>query len=130
MNTTEKKELAMRCRKSGYNCAQSVIMAFADEAGIDESTAAKIGNGLGGGVGAQGDICGVVLGMSIVDGLMRSFEASAKVNAYAATRALTTEFEQRHAGCRLCRDLKAAKQPCDKLVEDGVEILCQHLQSK
>lgn len=130
MNITEKKEAAKLCRKSGYNCAQSIIMAFSQETGIDQSTAAKIGNGLGGGVGAQGDICGVVLGMSIVDGLTRSEAPNAKVEAYAATRAMTTDFEAMHGGCKLCRDLKAAKIPCDALIENGIEILCKHLKDK
>ena len=35
----------------GYNCAQSVVLAFADEMGIPKETAARIASSFGGGLG-------------------------------------------------------------------------------
>ena len=43
---------------NGANCAQAVLAAFADEAGIDRDTALKIGSGLGGGMGRLREVCG------------------------------------------------------------------------
>ena len=40
----------------GYNCAQSVVLAFADEMGIPKETAARIASSFGGGLGRLFDI--------------------------------------------------------------------------
>ena len=37
----------------GYNCAQSVLYPFRDEAGLSEDLALKIATGLGGGMGRK-----------------------------------------------------------------------------
>ena len=37
----------------GYNCAQSVLYAFRDEAGLSEDLALKIATGLGAGMGRK-----------------------------------------------------------------------------
>ncbi len=37
------KELAKSYFLKGYNCAQSVVLAFHEELGLDEETAAQIG---------------------------------------------------------------------------------------
>jgi hypothetical protein len=44
--TANKEAAAEQYFLSGLNCAQSVFMAFADEFGFDESTAAKFRVGL------------------------------------------------------------------------------------
>ena len=46
-----KAEQAKQLFTQGYNCAQSVFIAFADECGIDRETAALISSGFGGGLG-------------------------------------------------------------------------------
>ncbi|MBQ4106273.1 MAG: C_GCAxxG_C_C family protein [Lentisphaeria bacterium] len=56
---------------NGANCAQAVLAAFADEAGIDRDTALKIGSGLGGGMGRLREVCGAFSAAVIVAGLMR-----------------------------------------------------------
>ena len=52
----------------GYNCAQSVVLAFADEMGIPKETAARIASSFGGGLGRLREVCGCVSGMAIVAG--------------------------------------------------------------
>lgn len=42
----------------GYGCCQSVVAAFADLYGLDETMAKKIAAGFGGGVGSMRMMCG------------------------------------------------------------------------
>ena len=56
MTTRERCESAIRYRKNGANCAQSLLAAFADVMGITEAQAMAMGAGLGGGV-RSGNIC-------------------------------------------------------------------------
>ena len=50
----------------GYNCAQSVVLAFADEMGTPKETAARIASSFGGGLGRLREEWGCVSGMAIV----------------------------------------------------------------
>ena len=54
----------------GYNCSQSVVLAFADLTGVDEVLLEKISIGLGGGVGRLREVCGAVSGMAMVAGFI------------------------------------------------------------
>lgn len=54
----------------GYNCSQSVVLAFADLTGVDEALLEKISIGLGGGVGRLREVCGAVSGMAMVAGFI------------------------------------------------------------
>ena len=51
-----------------YNCAQSVVMSFAEAAGIDEETAYRFAAGFGGGM-KRGSTCGAVIGGIMALGL-------------------------------------------------------------
>ena len=51
-----------------YNCAQSVVMSFAEAAGISEETAYKFAAGFGGGM-KRGSTCGAVIGGIMTLGL-------------------------------------------------------------
>ena len=46
------KELAKSYFLKGYNCAQSVVLAFHEELGLDEETAARMASAFGGGMAA------------------------------------------------------------------------------
>lgn len=61
--------LAVELFKQNYSCAQSILIAFADEAGIDRNLAFKIGAGLGGGIGRKQYICGAINAGAIIIGL-------------------------------------------------------------
>ena len=50
-----------------YNCAQSVIVPFADVIGMDEDTAYRMGANFGGGM-KMGSVCGAVTGALMVLG--------------------------------------------------------------
>jgi len=50
----------------GYNCAQSVVVAFCDVTGLEEGFAAKLSSSFGGGMGRMREVCGAVSGMLMV----------------------------------------------------------------
>ena len=45
------RETAMELFSSGYNCAQSVVLTFAEELGLDRATADAMSAPFGGGMG-------------------------------------------------------------------------------
>lgn len=93
---------------SGYNCAQAVLDAFRDEAGLDEDLALKIATGLGAGMGRKQEVCGAVTGGILVLGLRHgrgSRDDQAVAGAtYARVRELMDRFAAKHGTC-LCREL-------------------------
>ena len=93
---------------SGYNCAQAVLDAFRDEAGLDEDLALKIATGLGAGMGRKQEVCGAVTGGILVLGLRHgrgSRDDQAVTGAtYARVRELMDRFAVKHGTC-LCREL-------------------------
>jgi len=54
---------------AGYGCCQSVVAAFSDLYGLDDTTAKKIAAGFGGGVGRMRMMCGAVSGIVMLIGL-------------------------------------------------------------
>ena len=61
-------ELGKQYFLSGYNCAQSVVLAFKDDIGQDEEILKKVSSSFGGGLGGLREVCGAVSGMAIVLG--------------------------------------------------------------
>ena len=59
--------------KEGYNCSQSVFMAFCDEYDIDFETALKISSSFGGGMGRLREVSGAVTGMFMVAGIIYGY---------------------------------------------------------
>ena len=124
----EKKRIAAELRSQGYNCSQAVLLPFADELGADEKTLSAVALGLGGGVGGQGEICGVVSALAIAEGLLNGGDPTRKGESYATVRELTSEFSRLN-GSLICRELKrpGAAKSCNSLVADGVEILARKI---
>ena len=54
---------------AGYGCCQSVVAAFADIYGLDDTQAKKIAAGFGGGVGRLRMMCGAVSAIVMLVGL-------------------------------------------------------------
>ena len=62
-------EQAVATFESGYTCAQSVFVTYADLFGMDRQSALKLASPMGGGVGRMREICGVVSAMALLAGL-------------------------------------------------------------
>ncbi|MDR1569579.1 MAG: C-GCAxxG-C-C family protein [Oscillospiraceae bacterium] len=127
---------AIEYHHMGYNCAQSVVLAFERESGLTQAQAARLSAGLGGGVGQLREICGAVTGMTIVLGLLQAESEPSPENKraiYQATRNIAERFE-RGAGSMRCGELlglsgrdepfpPADKRPCDMLIRSAVGFL-------
>jgi C_GCAxxG_C_C family probable redox protein len=138
---------AVQLFNSNFNCSQAVLAAFADTAGIDESTALKVASGFGGGIGCTGGTCGALTGAVMVMGLRHgtadAADKTAKLECYRKVRLLNEEYKLR-AGSTICRDLMGfdmstpqgqtlsstpgAFDRCDGFVRIAAEILEEMLE--
>ena len=144
-----RKEKAMAYFRQGYNCAQAVVLAFADLTDMDEATLSRMSCSFGGGMGRLREVCGTVTGMFLVTGLLRGYDGAetgeVKAAHYARIQALAKEFERQN-GSIVCRELLALRQkprddptpearteayyagrPCVELVGSAAEILENYL---
>lgn len=62
-------EKAVELFKSGFNCSQSVVAAFADMYGFTEEQALRMSASFGGGIGRMRQTCGAACGMFLLAGL-------------------------------------------------------------
>ncbi len=106
MNT--KGEQAQALFEEGYNCAQAVFLAFAEEQGLDRPTAARLVSGMGGGIGRLRETCGAVSSMVLAAGLLLGYDdprdSEAKAALYAQIQTLANRFREKH-GSLICREL-------------------------
>lgn len=144
-----KIEKAISSFKSGYNCAQSVVLAFKDELGFDENQALSISVGFGGGMGRLQEKCGAVTGAFMVIGLYASKKNQDNISRKNSSYAMIQQFDQRFKSLHQttqCRDLlncdlktdeghafavenKLFERICQKCITDAVVIL-EELSSK
>lgn len=108
---------------SGYNCAQAVLWAFAEEGRLDSETALKIACGFGAGMARRQEVCGAVTGGIMVLGLRHGRGAqqdrTATEETYARTQELMRRFEAQHGTCN-CRQLLGG---CDLATEEGRQMV-------
>lgn len=110
----------------GYNCAQAVMGAFAEDFGIPFELGLKLACGLGGGIGGNGDVCGTVSSAALLLGLKYGPDKSA---VYPRVKEFTAAFTAR-TGSLICRELLAKKDawPCRALVMLAVYLLESRLK--
>jgi C_GCAxxG_C_C family probable redox protein len=103
-----KSDLAAEKFAAGYNCAQSVAWAFADELGLDKNMLLKLATGLGGGMGHMQEVCGAVSGGVLALGAKFGRDENGTRDqtntTYAKTRELFARFQALHGTC-LCGEL-------------------------
>ena len=89
------------------NCAQSVLVTFCEELGLDRATALRLTMGFGGGEGHTGGTCGAVIGAYLVFGLQQELKSDlqpSKDKAVAKIMDFTLRFKEIH-GSTLCPEL-------------------------
>ena len=99
-----------------YNCAQGVLVPFAEKFGVNEEQAYKIASNFAKGM-KMGSVCGAVTGALMVLGL-------AGVDDAQTVSAFLRAVRENHEGCLDCRDLLRKntelghnqKQHCDNMV--------------
>lgn len=143
-----RKEKAMQNFMEGYNCTQSIILAFEDLITIDIETALKIASPFGGGMGRLREVCGSVSGMFMVLGYMKGYgdpkDYEGKKQLYEHVQELARRFEEKN-GSIVCRNLLGLavkkeeavpslrteeyykKRPCKELIGCAAEILEEYM---
>lgn len=146
---TERAERARNYFLEGYNCSQSVFLAFSDLTGFDEKTALLVSSSFGGGMGRMREVCGAVSGMFMAAGILYGYtdpkSNTEKMEHYKRIQELAASFRERNSSI-VCRDIlgKIAEdksfipsqrtaeyyksRPCAKMVEDAVEILEKYIE--
>ena len=106
--------------KSGKNCSQAILCAFAEETGITNEDAMSIAAPLGGGKKIK---CGAVLAAEII--LCNPGSIKDKDDLYNNSEKIA-EFENRFKEKNtsiICKELKAGLRSCMGCVKDSVAIL-------
>ena len=127
MTETNRSELAVTLKHSGYNCCQSVLCAFAHESGLDEETLKKLGAAFCAGMGAMNATCGALCAAEMLLGLIRYEEKPVLKDAAAIHAAFTSR-----CGASVCRDLKGIDTgtmlcSCDDCVRNAAAIVSETL---
>ncbi len=121
-----KKELALDYfTQRGCNCAQSLLLAFCEDYGVDKNAAAKIAASFGGGIGRQGETCGALTGALMALGLKSQKDFLNDKDAKAEMVLITQEFINKFRiafGAVKCRDLLG----CDVGSEAGQLYIKEH----
>jgi len=150
MNPTEKSQLAKRYFEEGYNCAQSVLLAFCDETGLTLDQAARLASTFGGGMGRMREVCGAVSAMFMVQGLLEGYSdpkaKEEKAAVYARVRDVADRFREKNHSI-ICRDLLIdtevtpggtpeertkeyyERRPCGCYVEDAAGMIAEALNA-
>ena len=139
-----RKQKAYDLFKEGYNCAQSVVLAFEDILPLDRKQLLGVSCGFGGGFGRTRNLCGSVSAFAIVLGLYMSHSDDpkvAKADMYKLLQEMDAKFKERNGSDNCAELLKNVKnltagympqerdeeyykvRPCIKFVLDSVEIL-------
>ena len=113
-----------------YNCAQAVLIPFAEKKGISAAQATAITANFGSGMRA-GLTCGAITGGLMALGLYDAGDAEASAEFMRRMKGL-------HGGLSDCRDLlreevhsPAEKKPhCDGMVYEAVEIVEEMLMAR
>lgn len=137
MNIEERVELAYQSHHQGYNCAQSIFMAYLDILDITKEDAMKVSYGFGGGVGQMREICGTLTGATMVLGHYYGKEAAdvkQKQQVNLKVSSLCKEFEENHNSI-VCGELLGLRttdkninrKTCDELIDEVVRILEKYL---
>lgn len=154
MNNYENRiQRAVELFKSGYNCSQSVVAAFADLYGFTEEQALRMSASFGGGIGRMRQTCGAACGMFLLAGLdtgaVDAEDRVGKSHNYEVVQQLAEKFRAEN-GSLICAellglsttaahrdtqaeprtDLYYKKRPCVEMVEIAARIFADYLIEK
>lgn len=138
--------------KAGFNCAQSVFLAYSDVFELDMEMAKKMSVSFGGGVGRMREVCGTVSAMAMLAGfkypVLDNSDQEARKRNYAMVQRMSELFKEKH-GTIICRrllppevaasisptpDARTAeyyqKRPCGGFVEDAARIAGKMLKGE
>lgn len=103
-----RRETAINYFKQGYNCSQSVLLAFQDLTGLTIEQSALIASSFGGGMGKLREVCGAVSGMFMAIGLIKGYkdptDLVSKTEHYKRVQELASKFKEQNSSI-ICREL-------------------------
>ena len=104
----------------GYACSQSVLMAFAEQFKLDDTTGKLISSTFGAGMGRLRQKCGAVTGGFMVLGLASGNtdpkDMDTKLAAYDKVQELNRRFEELN-GTSICSELLAMHATEDEVTQ-------------
>lgn len=158
MTIPENFDIEERARKAkqnfldGYNCCQSVMLAFRDVFEADELTLSTIASGFGGGLARMREVCGTVSAIGMAAGFISPAvhpkNMEERTANYALVQELAGEFRKEN-GSIICAELLGLrpkkeiespapserteeyyrKRPCPELVACSARIIARKLLS-
>ena len=139
---------------AGYGCCQSVVAAFSDLYGLDETLAKRIAAGFGGGVGRMRMMCGAVSGIVMLVGLdcgqTKGNDLEGKSACYKVVQDLLAKSKEEN-GSLICAEILGIQgnekahssyvasprtaeyyklRPCAAKVESAARIFADYLRGK
>ncbi len=138
-----KTKTALNSFKAGNNCAQSVLIAYADELNLNLGPTLELASGFGGGMGRLQKTCGAVTGSIMVIGIYNNQQISNDEIRSERNPLMIQDFNSqfiKRNGTTDCStlincDLKTeigqnsfiendlGKKVCQKCISDSIEIL-------
>lgn len=136
-------EKAERLFRSGYNCAQAVLLTFRDQTGLSDPAAARLASPFGAGMGQLREVCGAFSGalmaLGACTGPSEPGDRDAKRRVYGEVQKLAEKFRSLH-GSIICGELlgmrpgpngeKLHKPPCSALVHSAADLVAEMLDLK
>lgn len=110
-------ELAKHYFEQKFHCSQSVLVAFAEELGLSEEQALKLGACFGGGM-CKGEVCGACTGALMALGLKYGQTAVDDLESRKKTNDITVRFMdlfKKENGSYICKELLG----CDLATAEG-----------
>lgn len=144
----DRSEQAGQYFMEGYNCAQSIAVAFCDLFGMEKDAAARMASSFGGGMGRMREVCGAVSGMLLVAGILYGYHDPAdlqgKKEHYTLVQELAGKFREQ-VGSIVCREILKnppsdpaptprtaefyAKRPCVRMIMLAARILEDYIEA-
>ena len=131
----DKLKLAGQAYGEGFTCSQAVFCAYAKDMGIDETTACRMMEGFGGGLGGMQEVCGALAAASAIisyyssDGTPDTGKKRAAI--YQKVQQAAELFKREYGGIT-CREVLRGESPkafqCGMKVKDSVLIINQILE--
>ena len=155
IDVQERTAKAVGLFKEGYNCAQSVVAAYADIYGFTQEQTLKMSASFGAGIGRMRETCGAACGMFLLAGLQTGCtdpkDANGKGANYAAVQDLAAKFRDMN-GSIVCAELLGLrerketgigsptqpqqrneeyyrKRPCVEMVQSAAQIFGEFLKN-
>lgn len=123
-------EQAMERKQNGFNCCQSVLLAYADKIGLPEETLSRLASGFAGGGGTREGVCGALNGAVMALDLLND----GTVKPMKAAKEAQLAFREK-TGAILCKDIKGVETgvelcSCLDCVRNAAEIVEEMLERK